>query len=202
MQAFVREGRYTHLMGKKSVVYISCGIFREELEYLAREKKLDLKVLFLDAALHVNFDRLKERLIQALEDQRKEGTELKVLYGHCHPEILEIVKRYGAKKINVTNCLEAIVGREAIRKIDAEAKTFFLTAGWVNNWESMFALGQKDFHFDFGSMFDQYKRVVLFDTGVIPIDQKKVEQFSRLTKLPVERRRISLDHLLELITCI
>jgi hypothetical protein len=187
-------------MEKKSVLFISCGIFQEELEYLVREKALDLKVLFLDAALHVNFDRLKERLTQALEGQRKEGMELKVLYGHCHPEIMEIVERYGAKKIDAANCLEAIVGREEIRRLDAEAKTFFLTAGWVNNWESMFALGKEDFNFDFSSMFGQYKRVVVFDTGVIAIDEKKVEQFSKLTNLPVERRRITLDHLVDLIS--
>jgi hypothetical protein len=170
------------------------------LEYLVREKALDLKVLFLDAALHVNFDRLKERLTQALEGQRKEGMELKVLYGHCHPEIMEIVDRYGAKKIDAGNCLEAIVGREEIRRLDAEAKTFFLTAGWVNNWESMFALGKEDFNFDFSSMFGPYKRVIVFDTGVIAIDENKVEQFSKLANLPVERRRITLDHLVDLIS--
>jgi len=189
-------------MDKKSVLYISCGIFKEELEYLVREKSLDVKIIFLDAALHVNFDRLKERLVRALEEQPKESTALKVLYGHCHPEIGEIVERYGAKKIDVLNCLEAIVGREEIRKIDSEAKTFFLTAGWVNNWEGMFALGKKDFNFDFSSMFSQYKRVMVFDTGVIPIDEEKVEQFRKLTNLPVERRRISLDHLLKLVTCL
>lgn len=188
-------------MEKKSVLFISCGIFKEELEYLAREKKLDINVLFLDAALHVNFDRLKESLIQALKERRSEGAELRVLYGHCHPEIMEILDSYGAKKIDAGNCLEAIVGREEIRRIDAEAKTFFLTAGWVNNWESMFALGQQDFHFDFSSMFGKYRRIMVFDTGVIPIDEKKVEQFSRFTNLPVERRRISLDHLLKLISC-
>ncbi|HSB33400.1 MAG TPA: DUF1638 domain-containing protein, partial [Nitrospirota bacterium] len=75
-----------------------------------------------------------------------------------------------------------------------------LTAGWVNNWEGMFALGRADFNFDFSTMFSKYKRVMVFDTGVIPIDEEKVEQFSRFTHLPVERRRISLDHLLELIT--
>jgi Protein of unknown function (DUF1638) len=189
-------------MDKKAVFFISCGIFKEELEYLIREKALDADILFLDAALHVNFDRLKERLVQALEEHRKEGTELKVLYGHCHPEIMRIVERFGAKKIDVTNCLEAIVGRTEIRTIDTEAKTFFLTAGWVNNWESMFALGKKDFNFDFSSMFSQYKRVVVFDTGVIPIDEARVEQFRKLTNLPVERRRVSLDHLLDLITCL
>src|SRR5512147_1936761 len=188
-------------MEKKSVLFISCGIFKEELEHLAREKELDVDVLFLDAALHVNFDRLKERLIEALEEGRRKGAELKVLYGHCHPEIMEIMKRYGAKKIDAGNCLEAIVGREEIRKIDAEAKTFFLTAGWVNNWEGMFALGRADFNFDFSTMFGKYKRVMVFDTGVIPIDEEKVEQFKKLTNLPVERRRISLDHLLGLITC-
>jgi hypothetical protein len=49
-------------------------------------------------------------------------------------------------------------------------------------------------------MFGPYKRVIVFDTGVIAIDENKVEQFSKLTNLPVERRRITLDHLVDLIS--
>jgi len=184
---------------KKAVLFVSCGIFKEELEYLIRAGSLSMDVIFLDAALHVNFDKLKARLTEALEENRDASAEIRVLYGNCHPEMRKIVRRYGAKKIAAGNCLAAMVGPEEIRKLDSEAKTFFLTAGWVNNWEKIFALGKEDFGLDFGSMFSNYKRIVVFDAGVVPIDESKVEEFSRFTKLPVERRKISLDHFLNLV---
>ncbi len=186
-------------MTEKSTVFISCGIFRAELEHLAKEGLFGSNVTFLDAALHVNFDRLHDRLAAALEQARASGAELKIIYGHCHPDMTELLDQYGARKIKAGNCIEAIVGREEIAKLDAEAKTFFLTAGWINNYENIFAAGEEDFGFDFSSMFSDYKRIVVFDTGVIPIDEEKVQKFSLFTGLPVERVRITLDRFLELV---
>jgi len=186
-------------MEKKSLLFISCGIFREELGYLIREKGLDWNVVFLDAALHVNFDKLKAKLLEALEENRKTGAEIKVIYGHCHPHIREILERYGAKRIAAGNCLEAMVGAEEVLRLNAEATSFFLSAGWVNAWEDMFTLGKEDFDFDFKTMFANYRRIIVFDTGVIPIDEEKVRKFSDFTGLPVERRMITLDRLLDLV---
>jgi Protein of unknown function (DUF1638) len=186
-------------MPGEPVIFISCGIFKEEIEYLIREKKFPHRVTFLDAALHVNFDRLKASLVDALEKSRKEGTAIKVLYGHCHPNIMDILERYGAKRLGAGNCLEAFVGREEVARLNDEAISFFLSAGWINNWETMFEAGKKDFGFDFKSMFEHYRRILVFDTGVIPIDEEKVKKFSEFTGLPVERRSITLDHFLGLI---
>ena len=186
-------------MFRDPVLFISCGIFKEEIEYLTREKKFPHRVIFLDAALHVNFDRLKASLVDALEKNRAEGAAIKVLYGHCHPEIMDLLKRYGAEKLGAGNCLEAFVGHEEIVRLNKEATSFFLSAGWVNNWEKMFEAGKKDFDFDFRSMFKQYKRILVFDTGVIPLNEEKVRLFSEFTGLPVERMSITLDHFLGLI---
>jgi hypothetical protein len=186
-------------MPEEPVIFISCGIFKEEIEYLVRENRFPHRVIFLDAALHVNFDRLKASLIDALEKNRAEGTAIKVLYGHCHPDIMDILDRYGAKKLAAGNCLEAFVGQEEVARLNNEAISFFLSAGWINNWEKMFDAGRKDFNFDFQSMFEHYKRILVFDTGVIPLDEIKVQRFSFFTGLPVERRSITLDHFIGLI---
>ena len=186
-------------MFRDPVLFISCGIFKEEIEYLTREKKFPHRVIFLDAALHVNFDRLKASLVDALEKNRAEGAAIKVLYGHCHPEIMDLLKRYGAEKLGAGNCLEAFVGHEEVVRLNKEATSFFLSAGWINNWEKMFEAGKKDFDFDFRSMFKQYKRILVFDTGVIPLNEEKVRLFSEFTGLPVERMSITLDHFLGLI---
>ncbi len=183
----------------KTVLFISCGIFKEEIEYLIKSQGLDWNVVFLDAALHVNFDKLKAELVKALEQYQGDEKELKVLYGHCHPDIMEILDGYGAKRLNAVNCLEAMVGREEVERLNAEGKAFFLSAGWVENWESMFKLGKEDFGFDFTTMFSNYERIVVFDTGVIPIDNEKIKAFSEFTKLPVVWKGISLDHLHALI---
>jgi hypothetical protein len=60
-------------------------------------------------------------------------------------------------------------------------------------------MGKEDFNFDFKSMFVNYKRIILFDTGVVPVDEEKVRKFSEFTGLPVERRMIGLDHLQRLV---
>lgn len=186
-------------MASLSTLIIGCGVFREEIAFLTRERGLSEDVVFLDAALHVNFDKLKARLTDALEECRKKGKHAKILYGHCHPEMAEILRHYGAKKIEAGNCLEAIAGAEEIARLNKEAKTFFLTSGWVNNWEAMFRLGEEDFNFDFRRMFSSYKRIIVFDIFGIPVDEEKVRKLSDYTQLPVERRSITLDHFMEIL---
>jgi len=186
-------------MESKSVIFISCGIFQEELKHLAEKGLFDGNIIFLDAALHVNFDKLKAQLEQALEKSKEAGKELRVLYGHCHPDMIEILERYRAKKLAAGNCLEAMIGPEEMIRLNAEAKSFFLSVGWVNYWEKMFEMGKEDFNFDFKTMFSHYKRIVVLDTGIIPIDEEKIQKFSAFTGLPIERKTITLDYFLGLI---
>jgi hypothetical protein len=63
----------------------------------------------------------------------------------------------------------------------------------------MFETGKKDFGYDFRSMFEHYKRILVFDTGVIPLDEERMQRFSEFTGLPVERMHITLDHFLGLV---
>lgn len=183
-------------MTKKTSLFISCGIFKEELTYLLKEKGFEGEVVFLDAALHVNFDRLKAKLEEALAEHRPRADELNVVYGHCHPEMQEIIDRHGAKRIAAGNCLEALLGKEELERLSGEKKTFFLSAGWINNWEKMFEQGREDFGHDFRSMFASHERIVILDAGVLPLDEEKIRRFSDYTGLPVERKAITLDHLL------
>jgi len=189
-------------MSEKPTLLISCGIFEEELKYLFRTQQLQGKAVFLDAALHVNFDRLETQLKKALERTRTSGADIKVLYGHCHPHIMKILAPFGARKLAAGNCLEAMIGAEGMDRLNREGTAFFLSAGWVNHWERMFEIGNADFGFDFTTLFTAYKRIIVLDTGIIPLDEEKIERFSAYTRLPVERKMISLDPLLHLIQSI
>ncbi len=184
---------------KKTVLFISCGIFEEEIRHLMAERKRDWHVLFLEAALHVNFGRLKAKLVETLQRHAREGTDLRVLYGICHPEMSEILEEYGARRMDAGNCLEAMVGAEEIARLNQEGTAFFLSAGWVNHWEEMFARVREDFRFDPRTLFEGYERIIVLDPGVIPIDSDKIEEFSRFANLPVVRKPISLDQLERLI---
>jgi hypothetical protein len=185
-------------MTQKTVI-ISCGIFQEELQYLVKAKGLNWKIIYLDAALHVNFDRLRQALTRALAENQKAGVKIKVIYGRCHPQMQELLRQYNAHKISAGNCLEALVGPEKIRRLNEAGKAFFLTAGWISNWEAIFDLGTKDYGFDFQTMFDGYRQVIVFETGILPVDEEKVKQFSRYANLPVRRERITLDYFFNLI---
>jgi hypothetical protein len=66
----------------------------------------------------------------------------------------------------------------------------------------MFAQVKEDFRFDPRTLFEGYERIIVFDTGIIPIDPKKVEKFSEFSNLPVERKPITLNYLAQLIESI
>lgn len=78
----------------------------------------------------------------ALAENQEAGAELGVIYGHCHPEIMDILQQYKARKI---------------------------------------------------------QRIIVLDSGIIPINEEKVERFSQFTNLPFQRKLCTLDNFLNLI---
>jgi hypothetical protein len=176
---------------------ISCGMLEDELEYLLRKHGNDTAPLYLDPALHVNFDKLKAALTRALEEAHQAGRQTKVIYGYCHPEMAEILEPYCATRIGAANCLEALLGAAEMARIEAGGKVIYLTAGWLREWKRMVAAGAEDLGLDSRNMFGDYRAVLVLDTGVSPIDEVEVEEFSAYANLPVERVDVSLDNLWE-----
>lgn len=182
-------------MADRPFTFISCGMLKTELEYLLREHGQDMPVRYLDPALHVNFDKLKAELTRALEETHHAGSQTKVIYGYCHPEMAEILEPYCATRIAAANCLEALLGASEMARLEAGGKIIYLTAGWLREWKRMVAAGAEDLDLDFRNMFGEYRAVLVLDTGISPIDEAEVEEFSAYANLPVERLSISLDHL-------
>lgn len=176
---------------------ISCGMLEAELEYLLRTHGKNIAPRYLDPALHVNFDKLKAELTRVLQDTREAGSRTKVIYGYCHPEMAEILEPYGATRIGAANCLEALLGAPEMARLEAGGKVMYLTAGWLREWKRLVAAGAEDLGLDFRNMFGDYRAVLILDTGVTPIDEAAVEEFSAYANLPVERLEVSLDHLWE-----
>ncbi|MFZ5633783.1 MAG: DUF1638 domain-containing protein [Bacillota bacterium] len=177
------------------VKVLCCGILRQEMENLTQEK--DIEIDYLDAALHVDFDKLAGSLTCALNNMA--GNHTVVLIGtKCHPDMEKIVAGYGGRLIQAGNCIEMLLG-DKMAGLDAEAKTFYLTGGWLENWRKIFIEGLKWDEVDARQNFGFYDRILLLDAGLAPIDEEKIIEFYDYTGVPVEIMPIDLNNLRGLV---
>lgn len=170
---------------------VCCGILRQEMEQLVQDKEIAVK--YLDAALHVDFDRLKDGLTGALADMAGEDITL-IIGSGCHPDMESIAADHGARLALSKNCIEMLLG-EQMKNLDSEAKTFYITGGWLENWRSIFIGGLKWDRVDARQNFGSYDRVLMLDTGLSQIDDEKILEFYDFTGVPVEIMPVGLDNL-------
>ena len=178
---------------------VCCGILRREVALLSERRLLTVSnVHFLPAGLHVDLDKLKAALEAALSSER-DSAELSLLYGRqCHPEIAGIAEQFGATMAapgGCSDCIAVLLGKEALAELNAEAKSFFLTPGWLENWEQIFKEGLGWDSVDARQNFGFYDRIVLLDTGVGTLDDETILAFFDYTGVPIEIRPITLDRL-------
>lgn len=141
---------------------ICCGILRQELEHLLESSEIEL--IYLDPALHVDLDKLTQGLTDSLKDIEAEDIPL-IIGNQCHPELAEMAAAQGGQVIGAKNCIEMLL-REKMSELDAEAKTFYLTGGWLENWRQIFMEGLHWDAVDARQNFEFYDRILLLDTGI------------------------------------
>lgn len=174
---------------------ISCGILKNELDFLTRDRNTEVR--YIDAALHVDFDRLAGAMKDVFNEAGGEDTLL-VIGARCHPDMEKMAAGYGGRVVGAGNCIEMILG-DKMAELDAEARTFYLTAGWLDNWRNIFIEGLKWDGVDARQNFGYYDRILLLDTGVVPIDDEKVLEFFDYTQVPVEIMPVGLDNFQKLL---
>lgn len=168
---------------------LCCGILKHELEYLMQDQNVEIN--YLDAALHVDLDKLADSLTNTLNEIDGENTVL-IIGNQCHPDIEKITAEHGGRLIQARNCIEMLLG-DKMTQLDAEARTFYLTSGWLENWRRIFIEGLKWDEIDARQNFGYYDRILLLDTGLIPIDDEKILEFYDYAQVPVEIIPIDLD---------
>ncbi len=177
-------------------ILIACRIFEDELLHLLPQEA-EMSVIWLDAALHANLERLERELSRAFPQAVAEGAEVQLLFGvGCHPDIRELAQKFGAKISPVKNCLEAFVGQ---RQTELEKdRTLLMTPGWVRAWpEIMRALGwdQMDVRLNLG----RYNRILLLEPGVNPLSDEEILAFFDLTQVPIDTQPLDLRNFQQLI---
>ncbi|QDR82844.1 DUF1638 domain-containing protein [Sporomusa termitida] len=55
----------------------------------------------------------------------------------CHPDIENIAADCGSNTLPAKNCIEILLGGR-LKELDAQAKMFYITGGWLENWRKIF----------------------------------------------------------------
>lgn len=170
---------------------LCCGILKQEMEHLAKDENIETS--YLDPALHVDFDKLAESLTCALNNMGGGNTVL-VIGTKCHPDMENIAAKHGVRIIKAVNCIEMLLG-DRLAQLDAEARTFYLTGGWLANWRKIFIEDLKWDKVDARQNFGYHDRILLLDTGFFPIDDEELLEFFEYTGVPIEVKPIDLENL-------
>lgn len=173
---------------------LCCGIVSRELDHLLQVRQAE--VTYLNPALHVDLDKMAAELGCGMQ-RIGEGGAL-VLGTQCHPDLSDLAAGMGLHIIQAKNCIEMLLGDDMAR-MDSEARTFYITGGWLENWRSIFIEGLKWDEIDARQNFGYYDRIVLLDTGMWPIDDEMILEFYEYTQVPVEIVSVTLDNMCKLL---
>lgn len=177
-------------------IFVGCSILEVEIKAIMQELQIDNQIEYIDAALHVDLDLFEKALydkIRPIADTN--AAQLLVLIGtRCHPNLPAIVDKYQGKVVNSSNCIELLLG-ETMAKLDSEAKTFYLTIGWLKRWRDIFIKGLGWDSIDARINFGMYDRIIVIDTGLIGISEEEILDFFDYCQVPIETYTTTLDHL-------
>ncbi|WP_089609055.1 DUF1638 domain-containing protein [Dehalobacterium formicoaceticum] len=176
---------------------VACGVFQPELEQVLEQisEELifskDIKITYLPPALHVDYNKLRKGITDALDDVTQEKRLL--FFGSmCHPELDEFTKQYHVVRLLKGNCIELILDNKRKEEIEKSARVFYLTPGWLRNWQDIFKQGQGWDEIDARQNFGFYDKILLLDTGVVEFDDEDILDFFEYTQVPIEIEYVGL----------
>ncbi|MDJ0306426.1 DUF1638 domain-containing protein [Dehalobacter sp.] len=177
---------------------VACGIFQLELERVLEEIRTEwesdaeFKVIYTAPALHVDYDKLKDGITEALNYNATKEKVVLFFGSMCHPEISEFAEKYHVIKLQPRNCIEMILGKERQDELENSAKIFYLTQGWLQNWREIFKQGQGWDEIDARQNFGFYDKILLLDTGVSEFKDEDILDFFEYAQVPIEIESIDL----------
>jgi len=176
---------------------VACGIFQLELEQVLKEIKAEwastdeFKVTYTAPALHVDFAKLKDGVSEALDMVTEE--KIVLFFGSmCHPELAEFTEEYHVIRQQPRNCIELVLGKERQKELEASVRVFYITPGWLRNWQNIFRQGLGWDEIDARQNFGFYDKVLLLDTGVSEFDDEDILEFYEYTQVPIEIQSVEL----------
>jgi rRNA pseudouridine-1189 N-methylase Emg1 (Nep1/Mra1 family) len=184
----------TDNMNKPRILYLACSVFKNELERLIKDNRLQGYPLeFLDSKLHLHPDQMYQKLQEIITEKLKEYNGIVLIYGECHAFMNELLKDTRLARPEGINCVELFIGK-AERKRLLHRGAFFLLPEWSIRWREIFN------HFMNMNneltkliMQNEHKTLIYLDTGCICIPEKQLKECAEYFSLPIEIVKISLD---------
>jgi len=175
-------------------IFIGCSVLEPEINQALREMGLQNKIVFIDAGLHVNLDRLEHALREKLNQVNRVGKPIVLVGNRCHPDIEKIVKELDGQITTTSNCLELLLGKDKMKELNKDANIFYTTNGWLKRWKEIFITGLGWDSIDGRQNFGFYDKILLLDLGT-PVDDMDILEFFEFTQVPIEPYPITLDNL-------
>lgn len=171
---------------------IACSVLKKEILKVLQGKKNIGEIVFLDAALHLEPDKHRLAVLDAIKSMPE--NILLIGYGkNCSYNLEDYVKERASVPCvfpNADHCIAILLGQKRYEKEMRDA--FFLTPGWIDNWNEIERKLQK--LIGSNNVFESANRLIYVDTGVG--NQKYVafaEKFSQKHGLKLEIINGSLD---------
>jgi len=191
---------------------VSCGTLSLELNYLKASGFLNAdKILYTKPALHERPGELEKQLKRQLRHAKKFSSKIIVVYGkRCYVDsgdyfktIDTLIQEEGDRifRIEVANCVDALLDDQEREKISQRKKIYWLTPGWLKYWKQIFK------NWDIGLANETFpkndKAIVLdalsFFDECCQSHPEIILEFFDWMKIPIEPHRISLDRLKKLL---
>jgi hypothetical protein len=178
---------------EEPLLLLGCGILHKEIRLLIEKNGWQMETLFLDSALHIDFDKLSRALMAALDQNRER--EIIVFYGSCHPLMEKILASVRTSRTVGQNCVEMLLGAERFTG-ELEQGAFFLLEEWARRWELIMTA-------TFGPKREVMQEIIRGDRSYLlcvttPCSgdfRAEAEEAGRLVGLPIRWLDVSLDHL-------
>lgn len=192
-------------------VVITCETIKDEVLLLMERAGLNYKTIWLDPGLHRSPARLRARIIEELGNLPAPSRVLMPM-GCCGGGMDDIPA--GPHTLIVPrcdDCLTLLLGSMNRRlKIQSEAATYFLTAGWLRGVNDLVAeyketvarLGAEKADWAYKMTMSGYKRYMVIETGAFDPEpcRRKMAGLLKLLNLKLETTAGDLSWLEKLLT--
>jgi hypothetical protein len=181
---------------KSHTVWLSCGVVRAEMKELQQRGLIEGELLFLDSMLHMDPHQLEARLAKSLLKEKATAFTIVLVYGDCSAHMLDLARSFRVGRVSVINCAQLLLGRDRYRQLMHE-EAFLVLPEWALRWEhiikSELGLNREVAH---GLMGENRGVLVYLDTGLVPVPEQQLQDFSSYTGLPWRVECVTLDHML------
>ena len=122
----------------KIFTVIACNAFRDALAHLKfPERYPGVRFRYLPASLHLKPAELKRCMLQEIQSAGRPGYGICCLYGHCFPDIDDVLKEKNVVRISCSHCYETLLGTRQFNAVLSEQPgSFFMEKELVQNFDA------------------------------------------------------------------